>query len=92
LTPGKVNSLYLQVVRGNAGSYSGKMWLDDVTFSAPWSRPYDFEIVGNSLDRLRQTGANYVAISQHWFVQTKTSCLIQPFVPDVTHRRSTIAG
>ena len=88
--PKTVNNLYVQVVRGNVGSYSGKLWLDDVTLSAPWSRPYDFEITGNSLDRLRQTGANYVSLVQPWFVDTGTSCLIQPRMPDATHTDSEI--
>ena len=89
--PAAVNNLYLEVVRGNS-SYSGKLWLDDVTLSAPWSRPYDFEVTSNSLDRLSQTGVNYVALSQHWFMETRTSCLIQPFMPNATHTDAEIVA
>jgi hypothetical protein len=89
--PTKIDSLYFQIV-GGSGSYSGKLWLDDVTFSAAWSRPYDFEVVGNSLDRLRATGANYVGLVNEWFVLTGTSCVLGPWVPNSTHTDAEIVA
>ncbi len=72
------------------GTFSGEMWLDDVTWSKNgYTFQYDFENVENSLDRLKKINANYVALIDTQYMENKNSSDISPD-PKNTHTEAEI--
>jgi hypothetical protein len=69
----------------SAATFSGTMCLDDVGWTAKGCNPsYTFENVRNSLDKLRDTKANYVSLVTTWYMNAHTSSAIHPD-PSQTH-------
>ncbi len=76
--PTKVILLGLKIGAGTGSTaiFSGTMYLDDVDWSGGQHPKYPFENTKNSLDELKRTGTNYVALIDTWYMEHPTSTVI----------------
>jgi len=64
---------------GSTAAFSGTVWLDHVDWVGGGPHPrYAFENVENSLDTIKGTGTNYVALVDTWYMDDPTSTAIYP--------------
>jgi hypothetical protein len=77
--PTQIVAIGLKIGAGDGSSetFAGKAWLDEIDWPAGQSPEFGFENVRNSLDEIKATGANFVALVDTWYMDQTDSNSIE---------------